>query len=136
MRRTGATPIMVLVFAAAAVACAPAGDPATYTPREDQNTLTQAQIMAAGRANLDEVIRTLRPRWMTPRGQQSLGGGTVIGVYRDQTYLGTVEVLREITPGSVLTRVEFWDGSTATARLRAPGPGVHLAGAIVIDPRR
>jgi hypothetical protein len=136
MPRSYGTPLVALVFALVAGGCATAGEPGTFTPRADPNVLTQAEIMASSQGNLADVIRELRPRWLEPRGQQSLGGATIIGVYRDQLYLGGIDVLRNETRGSVNARIEYWDGSTATARLRAPAPGVHLAGAIVIDPRR
>lgn len=138
MRRFRVTPLLALMFIVSLAACAPAADP-DATPSAQRNgdpdLLTQEQIMETGLGNLYEVIQRLRPRWLAPRGTQSLGGGTVVGVYRGQNYLGGVDVLRSELASSA-SRVRFLDGATATASLRAPGPGIHLAGAIVIEVRR
>jgi predicted phosphoribosyltransferase len=126
------TPAFLLLSALLATGCASSGDSATFTPRGDPHVLTEAQIAAVGAGNLYEVVERLRPRWIQARGQQSMRGATVIGVYRGQTYMGGIEALRSEQPGSV-SRIRWLDGSTATASLRAPGPGVHLAGAIVLE---
>jgi hypothetical protein len=76
-------------------------------------------------------VQRLRPRWLTPRAQQSFGLSTDILVFQGQTNLGTVEVLRQLTPESAI-RLRFIDGSTAAASL--PGMGSrHVAGAIVLE---
>jgi hypothetical protein len=138
MRRFRTTPLLALMFILSLVACAPAADPNATpgtSPGGDPDLLTQEQIMDTGLGNLYDVVQRLRPRWLAPRGIQSMGGGTVVGVYRGQNYLGGVDVLRTEL-ASTASRLRFLDGSTATASLRAPGPGIHLAGAIVIEARR
>lgn len=136
MRRFRTTPLLALMFMLSLAACAAAADPNAAPRRsEDPDVLTQEQIMETGLGNLYDVIQRLRPRWLAPRGVQSLGGGTIVGVYRGQNYLGGVDVLRSELASSA-SRVRFLDGATATASLRAPGAGVHLAGAIVIEVRR
>jgi hypothetical protein len=134
MSRTLRTLLLLVAASVASSACATATDGETFRPRADPMVITEAEISAVGAANLYDVVRELRPRWMQSRGVQSFGGATVIGVYRGQTYLGDVESLRNELPGSV-ARLRWLDGATATASLRAPAPGVHLAGAIVLDPR-
>lgn len=134
MSRNRRSSVLLLAFALATAGCAASAESGSYTPRADPATITEAQIAAVGAGSLYEVVQQLRPRWMQARSVQSFGGATVIGVYRGQTYLGGVEALRNELPGSV-GRLRFLDGATATASLRAPGPGVHLAGAIILDPR-
>lgn len=140
MRRFRTTPLLALMFALALAACAAPSGESSSSPLVggDPDVLTQEQIAAAGAAgngSLYDVVQRLRPRWLTPRGNQSMGGGTIIGVYRGQNYLGGVDVLRnELAATS--GRLRFLDGAEATASLRAPGAGIHLAGAIVIEVRR
>jgi len=139
MQRFRTTPLLVLMFVLSLAACAASAEPGSSAAvGGDPDVLTQEQITAAGAAgngSLYDVVQRLRPRWLTPRGTQSMGGGTIIGVYRGQNYLGGVDVLRNELAATA-GRLRFLDGAEATASLRAPGAGVHLAGAIVIDVRR
>jgi hypothetical protein len=130
--RLRATPLLVLAFLLAAVGCAPAGEGGSGPARGDYNVLTQDQILSVSAASLYEVVQRQRPRWLTPRANQSLAGvGTDILVFQGQTNLGTVEVLRQLPPNTA-ARLRFLDGPTAAATL--PGLGSrHVAGAIIID---
>jgi hypothetical protein len=130
--RFRATPLLVLAFLLAAAGCASAGSGAGGPARGDYDVLMQDQIASVSVGNLYEAVERLRPRWLTPRGGQSLSGiSTDILVFQGQTNLGTVEVLRQL-PANTAARLRFLDGPTAAATL--PGLGSrHVAGAIVID---
>lgn len=125
-----ATGLVVLL-----AACGGSSAPSGARPGPDPYLLTEDEIKGTGLGNLYDVVQRLRPRWLSPRAASSMGGATVIGVYRGQVYLGGVGALRNEMASSA-SRVRFLDGATATASLRSPGPGVHLAGAIVIEVRR
>jgi hypothetical protein len=129
MRRLRRTPLVLMAFTLLASGCASAGPGAG--PHSDPDALTQAEIIATGSSNLYDAVQRLRPRWLTPRAQQSFGLSTDILVFQGQTNLGTVEVLRQLTPESAI-RLRFIDGSTAAASL--PGIGSrHVAGAIILE---
>jgi hypothetical protein len=101
---------------------------------QNPNLLTRDEITAANVPTLHDAIQRLRPRWLTSRGPRSLSGlSTDIVVYQDQTLLGGIDVLRQLSPDMV-TQIRWLDGSTATASL--PGLGSrHVEGAIVIQTR-
>jgi hypothetical protein len=129
MRRLRRTPLVLMAITLLASGCASAS-PGAGT-RSDPDTLTREEIIATGSSNLFDAVQRLRPRWLTPRAQQSFGLSTDILVFQGQTNLGTVEVLRQLTPESAI-RLRFIDGSTAAASL--PGMGSrHVAGAIVLE---
>jgi hypothetical protein len=129
MRRLRRTPLVLMAFTLLACGCASVGPGAG--PHSDPDALTQAEIIATGSSNLYDAVQRLRPRWLTPRAQQSFGLSTDILVFQGQTNLGTVEVLRQLTPESAI-RLRFIDGSTAAASL--PGIGSrHVAGAIILE---
>jgi hypothetical protein len=129
MRRLRRTPLVLMAITLLASGCASAS-PGAGT-RSDPDTLTREEIIATGSSNLYDAVQRLRPRWLTPRAQQSFGSSTDILVFQGQTNLGTVEVLRQLTPESAI-RLRFIDGSTAAASL--PGIGSrHVAGAIILE---
>jgi hypothetical protein len=129
--RLRATPLLVIAFLLAVAGCAPAGEGGSRPARGDYDTLSEDQILSVSAASLYEVVQRQRPRWLTPRANQSLAGvGTDILVFQDQTNLGTVEVLRQLPPNTA-KMLKFMDGTTAAASL--PGLGSrHVAGAIII----
>jgi hypothetical protein len=94
--------------------------------------LTREQIMSVPTANtLYEVIQRLRPRWLETRGgERSFGLTTDIVVYQNQTYLGDVGALSQLSP-DMAYELRWLDGPTASSTL--PGLGSrHVAGAIVL----
>jgi hypothetical protein len=112
------------------VACASSG---TTRNRADQFALSRAEIETAQVSNLYEVVQRLRPRWLDLRGTRSLGLGTGVVVYQNQTYLGGVDVLKQMGRESA-ERLRYMDGPKASASL--PGLGSqHVQGAIIIEPR-
>jgi hypothetical protein len=111
-------------------ACASSGTPRA---RVDQFALSRAEIEGAQVSNLYEVVQRLRPRWLDLRGTRSLGLGTGVVVYQNQTYLGGVDVLKQMGRESA-ERMHYMDGPKASASL--PGLGSqHVQGAIIIEAR-
>jgi len=109
-------------------ACAPAS---TTSGSGRSDLITREELEETGAGTLYEAIERLRPRWLTLRGQRSLGGTTDIVVYQNQSYLGSIDVLRQLAPDMVV-RVRYLDAATASASL--PGLGSrHIEGAIVIE---
>lgn len=91
--------------------------------------ITTAEIQASTAPNAEELIRILRPRWLNPRGVDSIigdaAGTDVVRVYRNGQPLGGPDELASIdTP--LLVRVEYYDMKAATLRW---GAG-HSHGAI------
>ncbi len=109
-------------------ACAP---PSTTGGSGRSDVITREELDATGLGTLYDAIERLRPRWLTLRGQRSLGGTTDIVVYQNQSYLGGIDVLRQLAPDMVV-RVRYLDAATASASL--PGLGSrHIEGAIVVE---
>lgn len=100
-----------------------------------QDVLSREAILGVqGATSLHDVVRRLRPRWLTVRAaRSSMNTGTTIVVYQNQSYQGGVETLRQFDPSSAY-ELRYMDGPTASASL--PGlPGQHVAGAIIIHTR-
>lgn len=98
-----------------------------------QDVLTREQIMSVSSAtNLWEVVQRLRPRWLDARGgDRSFGLSTDIVVYQNQTFLGDVNTLAQLSP-EMAYQLRWLDGPTASATL--PGIGSrHVAGAIILS---
>ncbi len=90
-----------------------------------------------GARNLFDVVQRLRPRWLDVRApERSFGIGTGkagIVVFQDQSYLGDVDTLRQLSP-DIAYDLQWLDGPTASSTL--PGLGSqHVAGAIIIHTR-
>ncbi|HEU5211068.1 MAG TPA: hypothetical protein VFU06_16850 [Longimicrobiales bacterium] len=98
-----------------------------------QDVLTREQIMGvSGVSSLYEVVQRLRPRWLEARGgERSFGLSTEIVVYQNQSFLGGLGTLEQLSP-DMAYQLRWLDGATASATL--PGLGSrHVAGAIVIS---
>jgi hypothetical protein len=88
-------------------------------------------MVESGVTNLYEAVQRLRPEWLRGANLSNItAGGQDLVVYQNQTPLGGVEELRELTP-EYAESLRFLDGPTASNTL--PGLGSRrVAGAIVI----
>ncbi len=121
---------VAVVLGVVMTACASAGVPSQNGGRRDR--LTRQEIMSANVTNLYDVVSRLRPQWLevAQRGDRSFGLQTNVVVFQNQTYLGGVDVLRQMSP-ELAYGIDWLDGSTASNTL--PGLGSqHVAGAIVV----
>lgn len=125
--------LALLILVLALGACAQGTSRAN---RSNPDVLSRAEIDDSRASNLYDAIQRLRPRWLQVRGgtrsmDARSGVATHVLVYQDQTMLGDIEVLKQLTPGMIIS-LRYLDGPTASATL--PGIGSrHVAGAIVIE---
>lgn len=85
------------------------------------NVLTGEQIMSVrGADDLYEVVEHLRPQWLA-RG----AGNARVMVWRGQSFIGQVDVLRSFRPSSA-DRMEFTDGT------RSAGPEPFVTNGFVV----
>ena len=154
MTRLFATLAAIVVIAAAAACASAGGTPGTPTSaaKTNPNLITSTEINAASFRNLYDVVQRLRPNWFTKAstaGSQTMGisvsrsgagtagaqtsGGSGLLVYLDNTRMGGIEALRDLTPGGIES-LEFMDASTAQAKLPGIGSSV-IGGAIVAHSR-
>lgn len=116
-----------LILLLGAGACASSGSGGSSG---DPDRLTREQIMSVDQPTLYEVVQRLRPRWTRSRGQRGYGSTPSVVVYQNQTYLGGLDALRQLTPGSA-AEMRYLDAAEAMASL--PGLGSQrIQGAIVI----
>lgn len=130
------TLIVVSTFALALCAlhsgCGTSGYTDERVPAARSNVLSRDEIEATNARNMYEIIERLRPRWLIVRGTRSIQAETSILVYQENIKLGSIEVLRQISPDMVRS-VEYIEGIKAMSILPGIGMG-HVAGAIVITP--
>lgn len=100
-------------------------------PRRRRNEISQEEMVRSGATNLYDVVQRLRPQWLTGTSASNFsGGGQAIVVYQNNTQLGGLDALRQLSPGYAET-MRFLDGSEASNTL--PGLGSRrVAGAIVV----
>lgn len=121
-----------LVLATVMIVSACASTPSDG-PRRQFDLITTEEIEATNVSNLHQLVERLRPRWLDVRGQQSFSTPTAIVVFHGQSYLGGVEMLRQMGKGEARV-MRYLDGPTASATL--PGlSGRQVEAAIVINPR-
>lgn len=116
------------------------------TASSPQSVITLDEIQGGYHANTYDLIQSLRPAWLRPRGAQSIGeaargagvgrqvnvepGQNQLLVYMERARLGGPESLRQIDPLTV-GLITYLDRTQATFHF---GPG-HLHGAIVLSTR-
>jgi len=116
---------LVLPIFVGSFACAGAGG--GRAPRADYSVLTQEQLAEQHFENLFEAVQTLRSNWLNDRGPDSFVTPSRIWVYLDNTRVGGVQSLAQISTRYV-SSVQKLNGVDATARW---GIG-HGAGAISV----
>ena len=115
--------------------CAAAGDPATApgeaVARGSRTEITREEIAASGATNLYDAVQRLRPQWLRGGAVTNWqGGGGGVVVYQNNTPMGGLDALRQMTPGYA-ARLRYLDGPTASNTL--PGLGSRsVAGAIIV----
>lgn len=110
----------------------PGARPAARPPvPRRRDVITNEEMVEAGVTNLYEAVQRLRPEWLRGANVSNItAGGQDLVVYQNQTPLGSVEELRELTP-EYAESLRFLDGPTASNTL--PGLGSRrVAGAIVV----
>ena len=115
-------------FAAATglAACASGGGSGSSGPRRDPNLITAEELAEHSTLNAMDVVRRLRPRWLTGRGPsaqpQLILDGTRMGDARSE--------LQSISVADV-SEMRYLNASDATMRFGTNFPG----GAIVVTRR-
>ncbi len=124
-----------LAFAMLLPLAACAGNPPPEDGGGNPDRLTREEITAVeGARSLYDVVLHLRPRWLQVRaGDRSFGLATNIVVFQDDTYLGNIDTLRQLSP-EMAYEMHWLDGTTAAATLSGVG-SQHVAGAIIIRTR-
>lgn len=130
--RCGALGLILMVpFFAAGCASAGTGDGGSS---RNPNLLTREEILGAEATTLHEVISRLRPRWLQVRGQRSFSMATEVVVLQNDTYVGDIEVLKQMTP-ELAFAIEYLEGSRAATSLPGLMSGRHIEGAIIVRTR-
>jgi alpha-N-arabinofuranosidase len=96
-------------------------------PSVDYSVITEEQIEAQHYQNVYEAVRALRSNWLSTRGTDSFIAPSQVWVYLDNSRLGGIQTLANISTQGV-TSITHLSGIEATARW---GIG-HSAGAISV----
>jgi hypothetical protein len=100
-------------------------------PRRRRDVISQEEIAESGATNLYDVVQRLRPGWLRGGSASNLGGGgTGYVVYQNNSPMGGLDALRQMSPGYAES-LRFLEGTEASNVL--PGLGSRrVAGAIVV----
>lgn len=93
----------------------------------DRNVITQQEIDQSQSITAYDMVRALRPRWLSERGVTSFRSANPIMLYVNENRVGTVERLRDYAPRD-LREARFLDATQATQRF---GTG-HRSGAVML----
>jgi outer membrane cobalamin receptor len=116
MRRV-ATGLRALMIGMMLAGCGfiPRGSVSASPASGAMNLITKAEIDRGQWGDIYELVRNLRPRWVEPRGTDSVLNPGEVQVYVDGVRLGGVHRLRAI-PTSGIDHLEWVDGVTASGR--------------------
>jgi hypothetical protein len=108
-------------------------------PKVDPDLISTAEIDSQAFRDAYDVVQRLRPNWFTRKtggssARRMGASGSGLVVYLDNTRMGGVEALRQLTT-SAFESLRFMDAAIATATLPGLGSSV-IAGAIVAQSRR
>lgn len=118
---------LTLAIALLAISCVKPGSKAQNV-RRDQNLLSRAEITAAQVRNAFELIERERPRWLQPRVARTLTGDKHVMVYVNDTPLGDINSLRQLSLEGV-ELIRFLDH--AQARVQLPAAGVGMTAGVI-----
>lgn len=96
--------------------------------RANHSILTQQQMVENHFLTAYDAVEALRSNWLQARGPDSFTAPSEVRVYLDNTLLGGVTTLRDITVSTV-SFIKYYDGIAATGRW---GLG-HGAGVIFVS---
>lgn len=116
---------LVLVIAG----CASPG--ATKPAPADRNRISADEIDASAVTNALDLVRQLRPRWLSERGKTSFRTQNPVVLYVDENRVGTVQRLADFGLNDI-SELRYLDAIAATQRF---GIG-HQSGAILVYLRR
>ena len=118
------TPMKYLALAITMAACAPK---ARTAPSTASNTISRADLDAAGTATVYDVVLRLRPTYLRDRGPTSVmnrTAHTAAVVFVDNTEFGDRESLRRFQASRV-QEIRYYSGPEATTKFgSAYGAGV------------
>jgi len=120
--------IIAFGLATAVAACSSTGGPSG--PRRDPNLITFEELEEYATLSALDVVRRLRPRWLTGRGQGS-GGMNRPQVIQDGARLGDPENALRSMAVSDIQSIAYLNASDATMRYGTNYPG----GAIIVTSR-
>ena len=106
---------LILVILSLTASCSSMSRMSHTTGDLSHDLVTRDQLDARDKDAL-EVIRRLRPSWLTPRGRTSLSDGqSYAAVFVDDVLYGSVESLRGISSDDIY-RIYFMGATDATTR--------------------
>ncbi len=117
IRRPGQTRVFpTIIIPIVVAACVSSGPQQESAAAGGADRITRAEIDRGQWSDAFELVRTLRPRWVEPRGPDTiLGEVGEVQVYIDGMRLGAVDLLRNV-PTSAIHRLEWVDPITAAGR--------------------
>lgn len=95
-RRTK-SPVPTAAVVVLLAGCASVGTPGGGAPSSASDRLTREEIALIGDTSADQVVRTLRPRWLRPRRGAGFGGPLVPEVFVDGRHFGPLSTLYQIS---------------------------------------
>jgi hypothetical protein len=105
--------LVVLGGAACAAGKPPAQSERAVSRRSDR--ISREEIRACSWTDAYEVVATLRPNWLSDRGRDSFGSGTVTQVVMNGVRMGGVAALRRM-PAADIEHFQWHDPNSATTR--------------------
>ena len=103
---------------------------ADVVPKVDPSVITQEQIAENHFTTAYQAVESLRSNWLQAKGPDSFTKPSQVRVYMDNSFVGGVETLREITTRTV-AYIKHYDGIAATGRWGLD----HGAGVIYVSSR-
>lgn len=79
------------------VGCASGGGAGAGAPPSASERLAREEIALIGDTSAEQVVRTLRPRWLQARRGVGFGGPSLPEVFVDGLHLGPLSTLRQIS---------------------------------------
>jgi hypothetical protein len=107
-------------------ACSRAGDPVPITPsRGDTKIVNAEELASAVHMNLYDYLVAERPRWL--RGSQTSLGASQVMVFLDETRLGGIQTLKNVSTNTVRL-ARYFEASAAQQRFNGKdlGPVIQV----------
>jgi hypothetical protein len=110
--------LSLFAFGAIGLGCSSSSQSAGQIERAGarrSDRISREEIEARHWTDAYELVATLRPTWLSNRGQDSFGSSAVIQVLLNGAQLGGVATLRQVAIADI-QYLQYHDGTAATAR--------------------